>query len=85
MGSPNPLKFVGGGIHPLLLFIGLHVCAMDCNPRLQLIHICVSAEVWTAIPESKGPQVFFRGTKMNVTTPKQKQAKREGKKYAKKI
>ena len=29
----------GGGV---LLFVGLHVCAMDCSPTVQLIHICVS-------------------------------------------
>ena len=38
------------------------VCAMDCNARVQLIHICMPVEEWTAISESK---VLFSGTKMN--------------------
>ena len=23
------------------LLVGLHACAMDCDPRVQLIHICM--------------------------------------------
>ena len=31
------------GVNNLQLFrVGLHVCAMDCNPRVQLLHICMS-------------------------------------------
>ena len=30
------------GVNNLKLFhVGLHVCAMDCNPRVQLIHMCM--------------------------------------------
>ena len=42
---------------------------MDCNPRVQLIRICVPTEAWTAIPESKIPQVLLTGTKMNTPPP----------------
>ena len=42
---------------------------MDCNPIVQLIHICMPVQEWTAIPESKIPQVFFSGTKMNEPYP----------------
>ena len=39
------------------------VSAMDCDPRVQLFHICMFVQEW--IPESKIPQVFFTGSKMN--------------------
>ena len=37
---------------------------MDCNPRVQLIHICIPLLEW-AIPESSLTQVLLSGTKMN--------------------
>ena len=41
------------GVNNLKLFrVGLHICAMDCNPRVQLIHMCMLVYRWTAIPES---------------------------------
>ena len=55
--------------HPVCLIVGLHVCAMDCNPRVQLIHICVLVEVWTA---SKVPHVLFRSTQMIDLNPEKK-------------
>ena len=54
--------------HLVRLVVGLHVCAMDCNPRVQLTHICVHVEVWSAIPESK--QVLFGSTRMIEPEPK---------------
>ena len=51
-GGPSSLgwgrKSRGGGgttlvgVNNLTWFrVGLHVCAMDCNPRVQLIHLCM--------------------------------------------
>ena len=40
---------------------------MDCNPKIQLIPICVPVYEWTAIPESNVPQILFSGTKINET------------------
>ena len=37
---------------------------MDCNPRVQLIDICIPLLEW-AIPESSLTQVLLSGTKMN--------------------
>ena len=64
--------------HLVLLIVRLHVCAMDCNPRVQLIHISVPI----AIPESK--LTLFRGTKMNEPPPpKKKDTKCKNKKRTK--
>ena len=61
--------------HHVLLVVCLHACAMDCNPRVQLIHFCVPVSVWTTIPESKLPKVLFTGTRMNETKPTTKESK----------
>ena len=50
------------GVHMCLLVL---VCAMDCNLRVQLIHIYMPVQEWTAIPKSKVPQVLLNGMKMN--------------------
>ena len=55
--------------HPVLLIVGPHVCASDCNPKVQPIHICVPVVIWTAILESKVPPVLFKSTKINETKP----------------
>ena len=49
----------GGGVTKLVsvnnlkpFLVGLHVCAMDCNPRVPLIHICM---LCTDGLQSQGP------------------------------
>ena len=56
------------------------ICAMDCNPRVQLIDICMPVLEWTAIPESKVRTVSCSSNKMN-----QPQSPKRKKKPAKKI
>ena len=41
------------------------ICAMDCNPRVQLIHIRMLMWEWTAILEPKVPTVSCSSSKMN--------------------
>ena len=40
---------------------------MDCNPRVEVIHICVLVQDWIAIRDAKVTQVLFRSTKINET------------------
>ena len=51
--------------NPKQLLVGLHVCAMDYNSRVWLIHICMPVSEWIAILESKVPKVLYSGIKMS--------------------
>ena len=55
------------------------LCAMDCNPKVRLIDICMPAQERTAIPEPKVRTASCSSNKMN--QPQSPKRQKNEKKY----